>query len=137
MEETPELLYAYLEGLFSIRTTPDKLIAFVYNKIICTDYRGIITYKTSYIADRFNGMAIGLLARTVKPQLELSLHTQLPDKAVQPLLDKLGKPASGYEDRTFETAPFTLTARQITDCSNWIMKKFEEVIQNVDAAYNA
>ena len=59
----------------------------------------------------------------------------IPEEAVAPLMEKLSLPDKKHGDMPFEAAPFEMTPRQITDSSNWIMTKFKEVVDNVNATF--
>lgn len=126
-EEDPQRLYRLLTLLFSIRTTPDKLLAFIFNKIILADYAGIVKNKTTAIATRLKGKKLGVIYAAVKIELPRTLDVAIPDEVFAPLRDKLAEEKDGiaYYERTFDLSP-----RAITDSSNWLKGRWKEQIQH-------
>ena len=126
-EDDRSQLFRLLTALFSIRTTPDKLLAFLFNKIILADYEGIVKNKTTAIATHFRGKRLGVIFVAAKAELQRSLDVKLPDEVFAPLQAKLNEEKDGvaYADRTFDLSP-----RTITDSSNWIKGRMKEWINH-------
>ena len=131
-EEDLPHLFAVLEALLSVNTAPDKMLAFLFNKIILADYAGIIKNKTAYIAEQLHGKRLGVIYAAARVELERTLDTALPDRIFTTLRARLAEEKDGivYENRLFDMTP-----RAITDSSNWIKGRFKELINNDRKAY--
>lgn len=105
-----------LKGVFQIHTTPDKMIAFVYNRLL-----GTLTGKNGSpksIIAQFDGMPI----QNVYEQMVCDLSTVSGDRIPDGVLSSLRN--SVYGD--YYNHPFHMTPHQIADSSNWIVEKTKE-----------
>lgn len=111
-----------LKFLFSLNTTPDKIMAFVFSKLIYTYGTGNVNGQARKVADVFAETSLPEMFQKMYAELKDILFFDIPDDVFCPLINKIN-----------ETDLFALTARQITLGSNWIsgeMKKNKENIFN-------
>ena len=109
-----ELLQA-LGAAFQIQTTPEKLIAFVYNRLLDGISGG--NGSPQAIAEDFNGMTVAKAYERMVQDLAAVLQYRIPEGVLEPLKQKVdAEPGRA----------FSLSARTITDSSNWIVKKMKE-----------
>lgn len=108
----------------SINTTPDKIIAFLYNKIICLCSS---TKKKSgspaIIESELTDVPLGVAANIVKDKLRVSLHINIPDEIFIGLDKKLESESKGI---IYKNKLFKLDKRTITDSSNKINTKIKD-----------
>lgn len=114
VEKREELLNA-VHTIFQIPTSPDKLIAFVYNRLFSVLSGGNGSPRT--VLDEFEGMAISDMYRVMVADFSDILQCQLPDWVLEPLARKVA---------ACPKLKFSLTAHQIADSSSWIKKKIKE-----------
>lgn len=111
-----------LKYLFSLNTTPDKIMAFVFSKLIYTYGTGNVNGQARKVADDFAETSLSEMFQKMYAELKDILFFDIPDDVFSPLINKINK-----------TDSFALTARKITLGSNWIsgeMKKNKENIFN-------
>lgn len=111
-----------LKCLFSLNTTPDKIMAFVFSKLIYTYGTGNVNGQAKKVADDFAETSLPEMFKKMYAELKDILSFNIPDDVFSPLINKIN-----------ETDLFALTARKITLGSNWIsgeMKKNKENIFN-------
>lgn len=109
-----------LQGAFEINTTPERLIAFVFNRLI-----GALKGKNGSpksIVEMYDGAPLQVVFEQMVAELNHILGDEIPDGVLKPLREKV---YSANRDR-----PFHLTARQIADGSNWIVEKIKEQNKN-------
>ncbi len=111
-----------LKFLFSLNTTPDKIMAFVFSKLIYTYSTGKVNGQAKKVAKDFAETSLPEMFWEMYEELKDLLFFNIPDDVFCPLIKKIKK-----------TDSFALTARKITLGSNWIsdeMKKNKENIFN-------
>lgn len=111
-----------LKCLFSLNTTPDKIMAFVFSKLIYTYGTGNVNGQARKVADDFAETPLPEMFKKMYAELKGILSFYIPDEVFSPLINKINK-----------TDSFALNARKITLGSNWIsgeMKKNKENIFN-------
>lgn len=104
-------LYKAVQILAGIRTTPDRCLAFLLNRLSAID-RGH-NGRTREIARDMENLPLGEVFHEVERQFAEQLNGELPGDMLQPIWEKI-KPVANQ--------PFQLSARMITDSSNWILK---------------
>ncbi len=113
--ELRETLFETLSLAFSIRTSPEKLMAFVYNNLL-----GRLTRTNGSplnIYETFKGCTLRVMAKKMVFDLSEALQCEIPSWVIKPLQDKVDLRPEDY---------FDLSPRGITDSSNWIAKKIKE-----------
>lgn len=111
-----------LKYLFLLNTTPDKIMAFVFSKLIYTYGTGNVNGQAKKVADDFAKTSLSEMFQKMYAELKDILLFDIPDDVFCPLIKKINK-----------TDSFALNARKITLGSNWIsgeMKKNKENIFN-------
>lgn len=115
-----ESFYQALRRFFLLKTTPDKLLAFVYNRLLS----GMSGSKGSplTIIEDFDGMFL----REIYERMVLDLNHVLGEKVPSNVLEPLKKRVYGryYNER------FRMTARTITDSGSNFVKKVKEQTKN-------
>lgn len=109
-----------LQGAFAINTTPERLIAFVFNRLI-----GAMKGKNGSpksIVETYDGAPLQVVFEQMVAELNHILGDEIPAEVLKPLKEKVYGP---NQDR-----PFHLSARQIADGSNWIVEKIKEQNKN-------
>ena len=115
-----EAFLTALKGAFEIHTTPDKLMAFVYNRLIGT--LTSVNGSPKSIIDRFDGQPLSVMYEQMMADMNSILGMRLPDDVVAPLRTQIYSGSSA--------AVFHMTARIIADSSNWIVDKVKEQNKN-------
>ena len=121
-ENNEMVLVNSLKFLFSLNTTPDKIMAFVFSKLIYTYSTGKVNGQAKKVAKDFAETSLPEMFWEMYEELKDLLFFNIPDDVFCPLIKKIKK-----------TDSFALTARKITLGSNWIsdeMKKNKENIFN-------
>ena len=115
-----EAFLTALKGAFEFHTTPDKLMAFVYNRLIekLTSENG----SPKSIIDRFDGQPLSFMYEQMVADLNSILGIRLPDDVVAPLRTQI---YSGSSE-----AVFHMTAHIIADSSSRIVNKVKEQNKN-------
>lgn len=108
-------LFEAIEKLSQINSAPDRLLAFLLNKIsaISNEAKG----GPKKIENEFYHKTLKEVYDEVKYQLFILLQGEISDDILKPLRDKVEPVANDY---------FSLDARTITDSSSWITKKMKE-----------
>ena len=104
----------------SLRTTPDKIIAFFFNKlsaVLGASGKNGSPAEVCRLLSQYNQRAAAEMAIR---EVEHLMGYRIPKKFIMPLYEKL-------EEMTSEGVrgelPFTLSVRDITDSSSWISSK--------------
>ena len=113
-------MYDVLHHLFSISTSPEKIISFIYSKIILSSETS--GGKPSITSEHLHGYILFDIFEMMKRDLELYFDVQIPEKVYDPLLEKLNKVENG---RKVGEKEYQLTIKTITDATNRIQKKME------------
>ena len=113
--ENREAFFAALKDAFSIGTTPDKLMAFVFNRLLGR-LSGRNGSPRSIIA-RFGGKPLTFMYEEMTADLWDVLRTGLPEEVFGGLRDKVYGEYAG--------SVFSMTTHQIADSSRWIVKKMQ------------
>lgn len=106
-------LYEAVCILSEINTTPDKCLAFLLNRLLAARFDNN-NGRPAKIAEKMEGLSLRVVFQKVKLQLEIQLNGEVPDGILEPIWKKIEPVA----DQTFH-----LTARRITDTSNWLSTK--------------
>lgn len=106
--------------LFSISTSPEKIISFVYSKIILSSETG--SGKPSITSEYLQGYRLFDIFEMMKKDLEACLEVQIPESVFIPLLEKLNKIEEGHLVGSKE---YRLSTKTIVDGTNRIQKKME------------
>ncbi|MBQ4563056.1 MAG: hypothetical protein IJA58_01085 [Lachnospiraceae bacterium] len=112
----------------SLRTTPDKIIAFFFNKLSAalgaSGKNGSPAEVRRMLAECTQRQAANAAVR----ELEHLMGCRIPKKIVAPLYSKLAEvTAEGVRG----DLPFTLTVRDITDSSSWISSKMRKQKESI------
>lgn len=112
--EYREELFGILKSVFGYKTTPEKLIAFIYNRII----GGLsgVNGKPKEISEEFCNRSILSLYNQMVSDLSEILQCPVPDEVLDPLRSKVNK----CPDKKFVLSP-----RTITDSSNQYITKLK------------
>ena len=105
-------LYEAFCILSEINTTPDKCLAFLMNRLLAAQFGS--NGQPAKIAEKMEGLSLHDVFQKVKLQLKIQLNGEVPDGILAPIWKKIEPVA----DQTFH-----LTARRITDTSNWLSAK--------------
>lgn len=105
----------------NIDTTPDKIIAFFFNKVIFFLRSNKFNGYPSMLSKMYNGKSLSELAVFMKHELITELGFKIPESCFKGLDDKLA--AVRADGTVMYDCEFKLTAREITDSSSWILKK--------------
>lgn len=119
---TETKLVRALSVLFSINTSPEKIIAFVFNRIIGTTENSRKNGSPKEITDKFNGIEIQNMFEIMKQELQGLVSFEIPSSVYLPLIKKIEHATEQGKVKIL----FTLSPRGITDSSNWITKKIRE-----------
>ena len=118
-----EDLFHSIHSLCRLRTTPDKIIAFLHNKLTAVLDGSGKNGAPAEVAGRLASCTQRTAADLAVRELETLLECRIPAAVFEPLYDKL-------EERTPEgirgDLPFRLTPRDITDSSSWIGSKLRK-----------
>lgn len=104
-----------LKKVFEINTTPAKLIAFVYNRLL--DSLSGKNGKPQHISSDFDSKEIIDLYEMMVRDLSELLHYEIPQGIMEPLLIKV---------KMHPHALFSLSPRAITDSSNQFITKMKK-----------
>lgn len=109
-----------LVRLFSISTSPEKILSFVYSKIILSSETS--SGKPSITYDYLQGYRLYDIFNMMKRDLEEVLEVKIPQEVYYPLQKKMDKEQNGMKvgDSLFE-----LNVKTIIDGTNRIQKKLE------------
>lgn len=123
--ETIDELYRNLKTVFEFNTTPDRLIAFVYNRLLSalSGKNG----KPQEISAIFYSKEIIELYEKMIYDLSETLHCEIPYEVLEPLLIKVEK---------CPNAMFSLSPRTITDSSSEFVKKLKKTNINPEMNNN-
>lgn len=106
--------------LFSISTSPEKIISFVYSKIILSSETS--SGKPSITSEYLKGYKLYDIFEMMKRDLEMCLEVKIPENVYLPLVEKLDKV---QDDEKVGNKRFQLSVRTIVDGTNRIQKKME------------
>lgn len=109
-----------LRYLFSLNTTPDKIMAFVFSKLIYTYGTGKVNGQAKKVAKDFAETSLPEMFLKMYAELKDILLFDIPDDVFYPLIKKINK-----------TDSFALTARKITLGSNWISEEMKNNKENI------
>lgn len=109
-----------LRIVFSQKTTPDKLLAFVYNRLLCAMSGTNGSPKS--IIEAFDGMPLQNIYENMVLDLNYLLGTKAPDDVLEPLRTMV---YGRYYNETFK-----MTAHNIADSSSGFIKKVKEQKKN-------
>lgn len=112
--------------LFSINTSPDKIMAFVFNRIIGTIECAHLNGSPKKVTEEFTGVSLKDMYEIMKHELKNISSFEFPEEVFLPLEEKIDM---FTENGTIEVE-FKLSPRGITDSSNWITKKITEKERN-------
>lgn len=110
-------LYDAIKRLGEMRTSPDKAMAFLLNKLdaASSEKNG----KPRHIAEELHGAELVDVFNTVKIRVAVFLGESVPNEVFAPLWKKVAPVAHDV---------FSMTPRKITDSSNEISEKFRKEI---------
>lgn len=114
-----DALLEALKGSFAIATTPEKIMAFVYNRLL-----GALLGRNGSpkgIVEEFEGVPLAVMYHRMTLDLSQALACSIPASVLAPLREKV----EACPDRKFD-----LTPRTITDSSNWVVSKMKEQQKN-------
>lgn len=106
--------------LFSIATSPEKILSFVYSKIILSGESG--SGKPSITSEYLRGHTLFDILEMMKRDLEAYLEVQIPESVFIPLSEKLNKIEEGHLVGNKE---YRLSTKTIVDGTNRIQRKME------------
>ena len=117
--ELRESLFEALSNAFRIDTSPEKLMAFVYNCLLgrLTSTNG----SPKKVTEEFEEVALWDMYQRMVYDLSDVLHCPIPEHILKPLKDKVEKTPD---------KPFRLSPRSITESSSWIVKTLKEQQKN-------
>ena len=125
IEKEFDLVYLeLLQALFNIRTSPEKLMAFVYSRIIFNEY-GRINGKSTFAQEHLHGKSLYQIMEEMQFELEQSFQKKIPSYVYEGLKKKLTeKDSEGYDvgDHIFE-----LNVLKIMDGNSRIQKKMAKM----------
>lgn len=108
-------LFEVLHQLCGIKTSPDRLLAFLLNKLsVAMDG---VNGSPKELAEQMAGKKLQGVYEQVKIQLQALLQYDISDQILQPLWEKV---------EPYAQTEFQLNARIITDSSSWIGKKLQK-----------
>jgi|GEM_PF-6502944 len=108
-----------MKTAFAIDTAPERLIAFVYNRLLGA-LQGSNGSPKGIVAE-FSGVSLAVAYHRMVLDLSDTLECDIPAGVLAPLREKV----EASPDK-----PFALTPRTITDSSNWIVSKMKEHQEN-------
>lgn len=116
-------LFHSIRGVCALRTTPDKIIGFLHNKLTAVLDRSGRNGAPAAVSERLAACTQQVAADLAVQELERMLECHIPDAVFAPLYDKLQEVTrNGVQG----DLPFRLTARDITDSSSWIASKMRK-----------
>lgn len=116
-------LFEAITQVCSLRTTPDKIIAFLLNKLTAAVSGSGSNGCPADVAHILHDCTLRTAADIAVQELERVLDCPIPMKVLQPLYEKLAEPTS---DGLRGQLPFRLSVRDITDSSSWITSKMKK-----------
>lgn len=121
-----ELTYKIIKFICNLNTSPDKILAFFFNKVISTYYAITQNGKASKVAETLKGKSLYSIYWIMRKKINAVLDIKVDDVVFQGLVDKLYKydGTVQYKDKIF-----LLSSRNITDSSNWIKMKLYEYLK--------
>ena len=111
--EQRTLIFEALRSIFQTRTTADKLLAFVYNRLL--DKLPGENGSPKFVVDTFKDVPLITMYNCMVSNLSDILQCPVPDNVLEPLKVKVDK---------CPNAPFSLSDKVISDSSSWISKKW-------------
>lgn len=102
-----------LEFVFTLRTTPDKIIAYLYNNHFMLT-RSAYSGSPANVSNRLRGMPLSKALVKVRTCMNAVLRIPVDDSIYDPLISKIHR----YDDPVF-----AMTPHQISDSCNWINSK--------------
>ena len=122
VKNAPEMLSEAISMLLAIRTTPDKIIAFLYNRVesIAKNRKNGSpgeVYKA--LKAKKLGEAFKKLTTFINKVMEVNMCDEDIEK-FERILDTRNKDGVRYRDMVFN-----LSVKEITNSSNWIMDKMQ------------
>lgn len=121
-----ELTYKIIKFICNLSTSPDKILAFFYNKIISSYYAVTRNGKASKVAENLKGKSLNSIYWVMRKKINDVLDAKIDDAVFQGLVDKLYR----YDGKIqYKDKVFLLSSRNITDSSNWIKMKLYEYLK--------
>jgi hypothetical protein len=113
-----------LRHVCDIRTSPEKIVAFLFSKFIGSVHESKRSNGSpAEVAAMLNGQTVGYAAKLVKQKICNALRCEISDEVFAALDDKLNAVEDGLRVAERE---FYLSPRTITDSSNWIATKLKK-----------
>lgn len=122
-EQVKQELFQSIRGVCALRTTPDKIIAFLHNKVAAAEDRGGHNGSPAEVSRKLSEFTQQAAADMAVSRLEKLLQCRIPKSVFAPLYDKLRETTS---EGIRAELPFRLSARDITDSSCWIASKMRK-----------
>ncbi len=122
-KELDDEMQELLISIFSINTSAEKIIGYMFAKIIISEGKG--GAKPKQTEQSLKGKKLFDLLILLRKELPLVLGATIPDKTYFPLEEKLKRIAPDGEIEGNKC--FELDVKKITDGTNRIQKKIEEV----------
>lgn len=113
--EARDSLFEILSYVFSIDTSPETMLAFVYNNLL--DKFSNVNGSPKELSEEFHNMSLDEIYEKMVCDLSDILECNIPNHVLKPLRDKVNH-APGKR--------FFLSPRCVTERSNWIVKKVKE-----------
>ena len=108
-----------LKDVFQIRTSPEKIIGFIYNKVL--NNKTGINGSPKEITEELNGIPIVQAFKQMAQDLSEEFGEDIPQYVLAPLWEQIEK----YPNR-----PFDITVKSLTEGSSRIQKKMKEKRNN-------
>ncbi|HCS73589.1 MAG TPA: hypothetical protein DIW17_06925 [Clostridiales bacterium] len=121
-----EQLIGAIERVCSINTTPEKIIAFLLNRVSGSIELSRKNGSPKDVAKMINGKAIDEAFQILKMKLCCILSVSVPDSALYELIKKIDDDTSGSRVGSFI---ISITPRSIADSSYWISRKLNKEIR--------
>lgn len=117
-----DLLSRLLREICEINTTPDKIMAFIFSKVIPVALEHRRNGVPKEVIQQLGGKKLGMIFLAMKRYLRAVFQKEIPDYFFAALEEKLQKSMNGvkWSDQNFQ-----MNARGITDSGNWISKKLK------------
>ncbi len=132
IEENPEAIYMdreisiefqnKLKELYSLNSSPERLISYTYSKLIIPQWMGNgYSGKPSETRKYLNGKRLDEIFEYIVIDLKAAMHANIPMQVFLPLIKKLD--AIDNDGCSKGKCRFTLSVKQITQATNRISEK--------------
>jgi len=122
--ETAMILYHTLKCVFEIRTTPVRMLAYLFNKfVVMFSDTNRSNGSPEAVAKFLNGKTVGYVAEEMKQIIRDTIRHEIPDDVFASFDEKLNMEINGVKnsERIFE-----ITASRVSDMAYRVSQKIKE-----------